>query len=106
MHPRSPSWSGRSRRATASIDRPWRRLSSVMGFPSTREVDKPLTLVGRGPMKRATGLLLLSICSLLTTGSLLYGCGSKDEGAPAGMTGQGDAAAPAAQKFTIVGAGK
>jgi hypothetical protein len=57
-------------------------------------------------MKRATGLLLLGVCSVLATGGLLQGCGSKQEAPPAGMSTPADAAAPAAQKFTIVGAGK
>jgi hypothetical protein len=57
-------------------------------------------------MKRAKGSLLLGVCSMLAMGGLLQGCESKQEAPPAGMSTPADAAAPVAQKFTIVGAGK
>jgi len=44
-------------------------------------------------MKKPTGFLLLAVFSLLTTVSVLHGCGTKD------------GAAPAPAKFTIVGSG-
>jgi hypothetical protein len=66
-------------------------------------------------MKKAAGLLFLSIGSLVVTGTLLHGCGSKED-APAAATptpaGTGGTTAPvgtstpATPKFTIVGAGK
>jgi hypothetical protein len=57
-------------------------------------------------MKMGAGWLLVSVCSLLVTGTLLQGCGSKADAPPAGMAAPADASAPAAPRFTIVGAGK
>ena len=48
-------------------------------------------------MKKTTGLLLLAAFSLLTIGTVLHGCGSQQDAA--------SPPAPAAVKFTIVGAG-
>jgi hypothetical protein len=89
------------------------RISSDRSVPPTMKSAAPMP--AGGTMKKAAGLLLLSVGSLLVTGTLLHGCGSKEDAPAAGTptpTGTGGTTAPvgttipATPKFTIVGAGK